>query len=152
MNSTTSPLVAARQEWAIARGQEHEATAHQQAVLVYVAFRVGIDNKCYWPLDKIGEQVRMHKNTVSKCLRWWVKEGVLKGTAQLRGPTIYELAQYPSTSDIEIESNITPEVTLYPSRSDAISLQECAKGTIKKLERNTPPEHRLTIHPKALSP
>ena len=60
----------------------------------------------------------MHKNTVSKCLRWWVKEGVLKGTAQLRGPTIYELVQYPVERDIEPESsdesNIPLNVMQYP--------------------------------------
>ena len=72
-----------RHQWAIARGKEYEASAHQQAVLVYIAFRVGKDNKCYWPLDKIAEQTRMHKNTVSKCLRWWTRRGVLKAT----GPT-----------------------------------------------------------------
>ena len=124
MNSTTSPpiaamqelaQVAARQEWAIARGQEHEASAHQQAVLVYVAFRAGEKNRCYWPLDKIAEQTRMHRNTISKCLRWWVEKGVLKGTPQRRGPTIYEMALYHSPGDIEIESNITPEGFLYHS-------------------------------------
>ena len=54
----------------------------------------------------------MKKNTVSKCLIWWVKEGVLKGTAQLRGPTIYELVQYPVERDIEPDINIPPEVIL----------------------------------------
>ena len=111
MNHTTTTPVATRQEWAIDRGQEHAATAHQQAILVYIAFRVGTQNKCYWPLERIAEQTRMHKNTVSKCLRWWVKKGVLKATAQLRGPTVYELALYPSTSDIEIKSYILPGVS-----------------------------------------
>ena len=103
-----------RHQWAIARGKEYEASAHQQAVLVYIAFRVGKDNKCYWPLDKIAEQTRMHKNTVSKCLRWWTRRGVLKATAQLRGPTIYELTLYPAGSDIEPDINIPPGVFQYP--------------------------------------
>ena len=62
----TLEKVADRHQWAIDQGQEHDATVHQQAVLVYVAFRVGSDNRCWWPLDDIAEQTRMHKNTVSK--------------------------------------------------------------------------------------
>ena len=79
----------------------------------------------------------MKRNTVSKCLIWWVKEGVLKGTAQLRGPTIYELVLYPverdidtskasgdecnhrrmyltSSEPVELESNIPSDVIQYP--------------------------------------
>ena len=92
----TLEKVADRHQWAIDQGRNTTPPFIQQAVLVYVAFRVGSDNRCWWPLDDIAEQTRMHKNTVSKCLRWWTKQGVLKSTAQLRGPTIYELVQYHS--------------------------------------------------------
>ena len=148
-----------RHQWAIERGQEHKANVHQQAVLVYVAFRVGKENKSWWSLDKIAEQTRMHKNTVSKCLRWWTRLGVLKGTPQLRDSTIYQIEEhspgaiepnippqviledadslYHSLSDIEPESNITPEVLQYPSPSDPISLPECS---------NIPSEYPLKEH------
>ena len=110
--------VADRHQWAIKRGQEHGASVYQQAVLVFIAFRVGSENEARWPLVKIAEETRMKRNTVSKCLIWWVKEGVLKGTAQLRGPTIYELVQYPVERDIEPESsdesNIPLNVMQYP--------------------------------------
>ena len=103
---------------------------------MYVAFRVGKDNKCYWPLDKIAEQTRMHKNTVSKCLRWWTRRGVLKATAQLRGPTIYELTLYPAGSDIEPDINIPPEVILDVSDAQGSAPAKSEPDS----EPNIPPE------------
>ena len=98
----------------------------------------------------------MHKNTASRCLRWWTQRGVLKGTAQLRSSTIYQIEEhppgaiepnippqvmlYPSPGDVEPESNITPEVIQYPSPSDAISLPECSnitsEGGLKERKEN----------------
>ena len=130
METTTSERYqlespADRHEWAIERGKEHGASVHQQAVLVFIAFRVGPEGKAWWSLGKIAEQTRMTKNAVSKCLIWWVKEGVLKATPQLRSPTIYELAQYPVERDINPESsdesNIPLNVIQYPVERDPIS-------------------------------
>ena len=100
-----------RHQWAIEQGKEFKANVHQQAVLVFIAFRVGSENKAWWPLVEIAEETRMKRNTVSKCLIWWVKEGVLKATAQSRGPHIYELIPYPVKRDIEPsdESQITSD-------------------------------------------
>ena len=132
--------VADRHQWAIKRGQEHGASVYQQAVLVFIAFRVGSENEARWPLVKIAEETRMKRNTVSKCLIWWTRRGVLKATAQLRGPTIYELTLYPAGSDIEPDINIPPEVMQYHSPGDPISRQECSnipsEYPLKELERN----------------
>ena len=76
---------------------------------------------------------------------------MLKSTAQLRGPTIYELVQYHSPSDIEIEeSNIPSEGIQYPATSDPISLPEgCnipSEYPLKEHKRNGKEEQEKDNH------
>lgn len=81
-----------RHQWAIERGKEHQASASQRALLVYVAFRVGPENLgSFRNRGKITEETGLGRSTITRVLSWWVDRGVLSRTRQQAGGVRYKI-------------------------------------------------------------
>ena len=109
---------AARNEWAFAMGQLHQANPYQVLALLHVAFRTGTENfGAKYQLARIASETRMHKDTVSKALNWWVSKGVLHKQRRYSQSTVWRIQfnQFPTRPETEEDS---AESVQFPTRAE----------------------------------